>query len=100
MSEFDISTLAPTAPAAENRVCRCGCKAPVGPRALYRPGHDARHAGQIARALVGAKDAAAAKRLLDRLPSEALQRKAITQATAAKARLATAEAEAAEADAA
>ncbi len=33
----------------EFRACGCNCGAPVSGKATYRPGHDARHAGQVAR---------------------------------------------------
>lgn len=36
--------------------CRCGCGESVGKRAKYRPGHDARHAGQVARAAAAKPD--------------------------------------------
>lgn len=54
--------------------CLCGCREPVGRGALYRPGHDARHASQVGRAMLaaGAEDPA----LLAALPSGALRRKA------------------------
>ncbi len=63
-------------PTTEVRLCTCGCGEPVkGKKALFIPGHDARMAGQIGRALVGL-DAKAADALIATLPSEALQRKA------------------------
>lgn len=44
--------------------CGCGCGAQANPGRLYRPGHDARHAGQVGRALAakapGAEEAASA----------------------------------------
>ncbi|MGY1751162.1 hypothetical protein [Modestobacter sp. SYSU DS0511] len=54
--------------------CRCGCGEQVGRRSNYRPGHDARHASQIGRAMIaaGAEDPV----LLAELPSEALREKA------------------------
>src|SRR5215212_1459355 len=54
--------------------CRCGCGEQVGRGALYRPGHDARHASQVGRAMMaaGAEDPV----LLAELPSEALRAKA------------------------
>ncbi|WP_147262046.1 DUF429 domain-containing protein [Blastococcus sp. TF02A-26] len=54
--------------------CRCGCHEQVSPGARYRPGHDARHASQVGRAMIaaGAEDPA----LLATLPSEALRAKA------------------------
>lgn len=43
--------------------CGCGCGETANPGRLYKPGHDARHAGQVGRALVakapGAEEAAA-----------------------------------------
>lgn len=33
----------------EDKGCRCGCGLPVGRKSSYRPGHDARHAGQVGR---------------------------------------------------
>jgi hypothetical protein len=59
--------------------CRCGCgEATSGRRALYRPGHDARHAGQIARAILADPDQRDA--LLAALPSAALRDKAASLA--------------------
>ncbi len=59
---------------AVDSACRCGCHERVGPGARYRPGHDARHASQVGRAMIaaGAEDPV----LLATLPSEALQAKA------------------------
>jgi hypothetical protein len=53
--------------------CRCGCGEQVGRGARYRPGHDARHASQVGRAMIaaGAED----PELLAALPSEALRAK-------------------------
>lgn len=59
---------APAAPAPAKAsvpvvACGCGCGETANPGRLYRPGHDARHAGQVGRALVakapGAEEAAA-----------------------------------------
>ena len=45
--------------------CRCGCGADANLGRSYRPGHDARHAGQVARANIeGAPGAAEALELL------------------------------------
>jgi hypothetical protein len=56
--------------------CRCGCGQPVkGKKAEYLPGHDARHAGQVGRAMVGAPDSERML-LLASLPSEPLRGKA------------------------
>lgn len=47
---------APAASAApQQRECRCGCGEQVqGKRSEYRPGHDARHAGRVAREVAAA----------------------------------------------
>lgn len=55
-------------------LCACRCGEPVGAKAMYRPGHDARHAGLVARAIV--EDPKRAKALLATLPSPSLQAKA------------------------
>lgn len=60
--------------------CRCGCGAPpIGITALYRPGHDARHAGRVGRELreLGRVD----DDLLAGLPTEALRAKALAMLT-------------------
>jgi hypothetical protein len=61
--------------------CRCGCGEAVAGKRIYRPGHDARHASQVAKALIaGASDEA-----YDALPTAALRLKAAGQvARAAK----------------
>ena len=63
------ATDAPTA-----NQCRCGCNAAT--KAMYAPGHDARHAGQVGRAIV---DLPADQRgaALAALPTQALITKAI-----------------------
>jgi hypothetical protein len=64
-------------PARES--CLCGCGEAVGAAALYRPGHDARHAAAVGRQLrlAGRPDEA----LLAALPSEALRAKAAAMLT-------------------
>ena len=62
-----------------NRKCNCGCGEPVGKKSLYRPGHDARHAGAIAREV--AKDLVNPdsydwRMALEVLPTDALRAKA------------------------
>ena len=52
--------------------CLCGCGDTT--RGSYRPGHDARHASAVARAI--AENPRRAKSLLAALPSAALQAKA------------------------
>ncbi|WP_168627362.1 hypothetical protein [Cryobacterium sp. BB307] len=54
--------------------CRCECGEPVGAKANYRPGHHARHAGIVARAIT--ENPKQVKTLLNTLPSAALQSKA------------------------
>lgn len=57
------------------QACLCGCGGSViRPTAPYLPGHDARHAGAVGRALISAGHADPA--LLDALPSPALRAKA------------------------
>ncbi|WP_018178759.1 hypothetical protein [Jongsikchunia kroppenstedtii] len=56
--------------------CRCGCGEMTG-GGNYRPGHDARHVGQVARAVV-AKEISLAEGM-DQLGSQALQLKAQAQ---------------------
>lgn len=60
--------------------CICGCGAKVGKKSFYKPGHDARHAGNVARAIAervasgAARDDAMAQ--LNELPSTKLRNKA------------------------
>lgn len=58
--------------------CYCGCGAPVSTRVFYRPGHDARHAGQVGRAIAEryAEPGFDRRELLGDLPSERLTAKA------------------------
>ncbi len=55
--------------------CRCGCGANVAGKRLYRPGHDARHASQVAKAIA----AGGSTDLMQALPTSALQVKASNQ---------------------
>lgn len=70
---------APTPKAAKNPTgkCLCGCDENVA-KSNYRPGHDARHAGNVARAIAadGSTETTSSKALLATLPSEKLQDKA------------------------
>lgn len=43
--------MASTAQTTETKTCRCGCGESVGKKSQYKPGHDARHAGMVARAI-------------------------------------------------
>lgn len=59
-----------------NAYCLCGCgEAPIG-RKSYRPGHDARHASQVARRVLGGEPATI---IGGELSTEALQQKAWAQ---------------------
>lgn len=68
---------APKAPAAKSTKaspCKCGCaEQTIRPEAMYRPGHDARHAGAVGKAILAGGDA---KALLATLPTERLREKA------------------------
>ena len=68
------------------RRCLCGCGEATGRN--YRPGHDARHAGQVGRALAQAPDLTVDQReaLLHELPSLALREKASKMGQAPGAR--------------
>lgn len=50
-----------------SHACTCGCGLPVSRKALYRPGHDAKHVSLVV----------AGELTLDTLPSKALQIKAL-----------------------
>lgn len=58
--------------------CYCGCKENVPSTSFYRPGHDARHAGQIGREIAAniATKGFDRRELLNNLPSDKLQAKA------------------------
>lgn len=64
----------PTMTSTNTGSCKCECGQATGPKANYRPGHDARHAAVVARAI--AENPRQAKSLLTALPSAALQAKA------------------------
>lgn len=56
--------------------CRCGCKEICNRGRNYRPGHDARHAGQIARYIAEKDDEEVWDSALSLLPTQALRDKA------------------------
>jgi hypothetical protein len=58
--------------------CACGCGEVITTRSVYRPGHDARHAGQIGREIAAnyATKGFDRRRLLEYLPTAALVAKA------------------------
>lgn len=76
-----MNTKATAASKTTSPTCTCGCGEQIGPKATYRPGHDARHAGAVARAI--AADPKQEKTLPLALPSPALRAKA--QRAAARA---------------
>lgn len=70
---------------ADLPLCLCGCGEPVTNRKRnYRPGHDARHAGQVARELVEmmklGTNSQARKKMLEGLPTDSLRAKAAAMA--------------------
>lgn len=63
---------------SESKVCLCGCGEEVRTkRALYRPGHDSRHVGMVARRVVLTGD----QKILEELPSEPLRARAVKAIT-------------------
>lgn len=58
---------------ATMHLCWCGCGTPVPAKSFYRPGHDSRHVGQVARE-VAESDAFGS--IVDHLPTRPLQLKA------------------------
>lgn len=70
--------------------CLCGCGQEVGRGSRYRPGHDARHAGTVGRALVslGRED----EDLLAGLPTADLRAKALSMLASTRGRRADASA--------
>lgn len=63
--------------AREKNLCMCGCGAFTNStKSSYLPGHDARHAGQVGRAMAQADSPAHRTELLATLPSTSLQYKA------------------------
>lgn len=55
------------------RYCYCGCGEEVGEKSYYRPGHDSRHVGIVARQVVASD---AFETITNQLPTVALQFKA------------------------
>lgn len=86
-------------------VCACGCGEHVAKGRLFRPGHDARHAGNIGRALADSPNDAKVKAQFKALSpalqtkAEGVRTKAVAKAIAkekrAEAKVAKAEADAA-----
>lgn len=58
---------------ATMHLCWCGCGIPVPAKSFYRPGHDSRHVGIVARAVAEMDEFAT---ITDQLPTKALQLKA------------------------
>ncbi|AOZ65091.1 hypothetical protein KDJ05_gp55 [Arthrobacter phage Oxynfrius] len=66
-----------TAKAVTTRHCTCGCgEATSSAKTMYKPGHDARHAGNVARAMAADYDDAKNADKLEALPTANLQHKA------------------------
>lgn len=75
-----MSTTPKTKPTNSTGKCLCGCGENVA-KSNYRPGHDARHAGQVARSIAGSKvTPVQATKALSVLPSSALRLKASAMA--------------------
>jgi len=71
------TTEAPTASATPTP-CKCNCgQATVRQDAFYVSGHDARHAGQVGRALAATTSSDEIKALLATLPTDKLREKAL-----------------------
>lgn len=71
--------------ATTTRRCECGCnEATSSSRTMYKPGHDARHASQVAKRIAATTDVAERNALLETLPTQHLQAKALAQATRAE----------------
>lgn len=89
----DPKDLAPAAEkpevTAEGSPCKCGCGEATGKKSNYRPGHDARHAGNVGRAIASASNEPGFDRrvLLDTLPTDALKAKAEGVAATAQAKI-------------
>ena len=69
----DASPAVSAVPAPEPRLCYCGCGEEVGEKSFYRPGHDSRHVGIVARQVVASD---AFETITTQLPTVALQFKA------------------------
>ncbi|ASZ74366.1 hypothetical protein SEA_KINGBOB_52 [Arthrobacter phage KingBob] len=66
-----------TAAATTTRHCNCGCgEATSSSKTMYKPGHDARHAGNVARAMAADYNDAGNDEKLEALPSANLKHKA------------------------
>lgn len=64
-----------TNPTSTAAFCLCGCYEETGPKAFYRPGHDARHVSNLLAAIIaeGNLSTANVARYSKALPSEALR---------------------------
>jgi hypothetical protein len=71
-------------PAITTNACQCGCgEATSSSRTAYKPGHDARHAGQVARDLADfwkQNGEGVSHNMLDELGSDKLRAKAVAMA--------------------
>lgn len=66
--------------AGNPRLCTCGCGAQVQGKSLYKPGHDARHAGFVARHIAAQPTDEHEFDALNALPTQALRDKAVAHA--------------------
>lgn len=79
-----MSTKTTTEPTTTGVICTCGCGEPT--KSKYRPGHDARHAGQVGRSLAtNPKDKAALAALSGMSPALRAKAERIRDNAAAKA---------------
>lgn len=68
-----VPTVPAPVPSHEPSQCWCGCGETVSEKAYYRPGHDSRHVGIVARQVAELDEFAS---ITDQLPTKALQLKA------------------------
>ncbi|WP_144836189.1 hypothetical protein [Kocuria rosea] len=81
MTTKATTTKTTQAPATKPTACRCGCGLPtITAEARYRPGHDARHAGNLIRAWADAADDSEARQQI----TEAAARELATPGLQAK----------------
>jgi (2Fe-2S) ferredoxin len=78
MTETQTTKTASAAKSVTTRACNCGCGlATSSSKTMYKPGHDARHAGNVARRIVeNHLSGDAAQAVLKELPTANLQHKA------------------------
>lgn len=93
-TEIEIEAPVLGATGTTGGACKCGCAVRVASNRHYLPGHDARHAGQVARAILAlpadAAGMAEGADLLLALPTQALRDKAMAQVERGNAKTTTA----------